>query len=246
MRGLFITLEGPDGAGKSTQEHLLCAYLTRRGRRVVRTREPGGTWVGDLIRDLLLSPAEEVETSTCQHPAPTLPAYGEGKGEVQGRVLHARTELLLYLAARAQHVEECIRPALEGGCDVVCSRFSDSTLAYQGGGLGLDETVIRALDAFATQGLKPDVTFVFDLPAAEGLARVRQQRTGAGETLDRIEARSLAYHERVRQTFLRLAAAEPDRVRVLDARLPVEELHAAVVAHLEPLLQRWEEAEGNS
>jgi dTMP kinase len=245
VRGLFLTLEGADGTGKDTQVRLLAEALEKRGRRVCVTREPGGTRLGNVIRRLLLNPAN--------------------------RDMTARTELLLYLASRAQHVEELIHPALARGEDVVCSRFSDSTLAYQCGGLGLAWAEVEALDRFATGGLVPDMTFVFDLPPEEARQRLgeawqrrdrltgqiafvfdlppeearqqsrrREQNHGAHGP-DRIEERPLDYYDRVRQAFLDLAAQHPDRIHVVDARPAEEEVHAAVMAILDPLLRTDDE-----
>ncbi len=174
-RGKFIALEGVEGAGKTTQIPLLEKFLKSRGIPVVTTLEPGGTTVGRRIREILLDPA--------------LPAMA------------AITELLLYNAARAQHVEEVIRPALDAGAYVLCDRFSDSTLAYQGYGRGLDHEVINRLDEIATGGLMPELTIILDLPVGVGLGR----NAGAGK-IDRMELESLEFHERVKSGFHEIAA----------------------------------------
>jgi len=182
----FVTFEGIEGSGKSTHLRLLAAALRSAGRDVVETREPGGTPLGRSLRDLLLQPS-------ATPPEPL-------------------TELLLYCADRAQHVAEVIRPALAAGRIVLCDRFSDSTIAYQGYGRGLDLATVRALDAEAHRGLEPDLTFLLDCPPAAGLARAHA-RSGAG---DRFEQEAVAFHEAVRRGFHALAAAAPERYRLID------------------------------
>ncbi len=185
--GLFVTFEGPEGGGKSTQIRRLAAQLTERSYEVVVTREPGGTPLGESIRELLLG---------TRHSA-MLP----------------ETEALLNAAARAQHVSEVIRPALALGKVVLCDRFLDSTLAYQGAGRGLNIDDLRPMQGFATRGLWPDLTFLLDLPVEVGLAR----RVASGEPLNRFDADSRAFHERVRAYFLTAAQSEPRRWEVIDA-----------------------------
>ena len=194
----LITFEGIEGSGKSTHVRLLGDHLRALGWAPLVTHEPGGTPLGEPIRRLLLDVAS----------APVAPL----------------AELLLYCADRAQHVEQVIRPALEAGRPVVCDRFSDSTLAYQGYGRGLDLAVVRDLDAHARAGLVPALTFVFDCPASEGLARARQRTS----TVDRIEAAPLAFHERVRQGFLTLAAQAPGRYCVIDSTGTIEDAQQQV------------------
>jgi dTMP kinase len=194
-KGLFITLEGPDGAGKSTQLRLLGAKLSIAGVNFIQTREPGGgepDSVAEKIRHLLLAPG--------QHP------------------LTPEAELLLFLAARAQHVAEVIRPALRRGQVVVCERFSDATFAYQVGGRGLPAALVTAANRFATGGLKPDLTLLLDLAPTQGLRRAYQAKVGH----DRIESESAAFHRGVRQTYLRLARTEKRRMRVIPADRPLE------------------------
>ena len=193
-RGWFVTFEGPDGCGKTTQIGLLEAALTAGGHAVTRTREPGGDPVGERVRDLLLS--------------------------ASGNTLSAEAELLLFAAARVQNVCGVVRPALAAGHVVLCDRFTDSTVAYQGHGRGLPLDIIAAINAFATGGLVPDRTFLLDLPPAAGLAR---RSRGEWNRLDR---ESLAFHERVRAGFLETAAGAPERIVVLDAARPLD-----VVAH---------------
>jgi dTMP kinase len=198
-RGSFITIDGPDGGGKTTQAQRLAAHLIDRGVPTHLTREPGGTWLGERIRDLLL----ERTGST----APTDPL----------------ADALLFNAARRQLVREVIRPSLEAGTTVVCARYTDSTLAYQGHGAGVDLDRLRALADTATDGLHPDLTIVLDLPVDVGLARK------APGDVTRFEAEyDLAFHRRVRDGFLAIAAAEPDRVVVVDATGSVDQVSAAV------------------
>jgi len=197
-RGLFITLEGGEGSGKSTQAQALAAALEKRGYSVYLTHEPGGTELGRAIQSML---------EADQAPTPI-------------------AELLLFVADRAQHVHEVIAPALAGGKIVVCDRFSDSTLAYQGFGRGLDIGLIRRLNDEATGGLKPDVTLLLDLRPEAGLAR-------EGAQLDVTGRESLEFHERVREGFLALAREEPERFVVIDATLEPEEITERVVAAVE-------------
>jgi len=194
--GSFVTLEGVDGVGKTTQCSLLCAALEATGREVVRLREPGGTVVGERVRDILLDPATGAVDPVC--------------------------ELLLYEAARAQLVGEVVRPALERGAYVVSDRFYDSTLAYQGYGRQLGFDTVRAANALACGEVAPHRTLLLDLPPHE--AHARATRGGA----DRMELEGLAFQERVRAGFVRAAAEEPGRVRVVDASGTVEEVWGRV------------------
>ena len=203
---LFVTFEGIEGSGKSTHLRRLAAHLKVRGLAVVETREPGGTVAGGAIRALLLG-AEAI---------PLTPL----------------AELLLYCADRAQHLHEVVSPALAAGRVVLCDRFSESTLAYQGYGRGLDLARVRALDAEARDGVAPALTFLFDCRVEEGLARARA-RAGTG---DRFEREAVAFHERVRRGFQEMARAEPERFRVLDSSAPVDAVHALVVAETEKRL----------
>jgi dTMP kinase len=204
-RGVFITFEGIEGCGKTTQIRLLAEHLRNLGYTVILTREPGGTPAAESIRAILLDPAN--------------------------KCLSSSTELLLYAAARAQHVHEVIRPAVESGSVVLCDRFADSTTAYQGGGRGLPMDKIEMLHAIATGGMNPDCTLLFDLPAADGLARTH----GRGAP-DRIEAEPLLFHERVREAFLHLAAKEPERFAVIDASAPVEIIAEKIRQRVDQLL----------
>ncbi len=198
---MFITFEGPDGSGKSTQIKLLGADLAARGERVLVTREPGGTAIGEQIRDVVLS--------------------------TRNQGVRDETEALLFSAARAQIVAQVIRPALAENKIVLCDRYADSTLAYQGYGLGLDLDALRAIIHFATGGLKPDLTFYLDVPAEVGLARRRR-----GES-NRLDQKEIAYHTRVRAGFLELARAEPARWIVIDGARAVEPVQAEIGARLD-------------
>ncbi|OGQ66600.1 MAG: dTMP kinase [Deltaproteobacteria bacterium RIFCSPLOWO2_12_55_13] len=198
----LISFEGGDGSGKTTQLKLLDNYLASRGKLCLSTREPGGTTLGEMIRKILLE-AGKVEI-----------AYP--------------TELFLYLADRAQHVHEVIRPALASGRLVLCDRFTDSTLAYQGYGRGVDLDMLRRLNQVASHGITPDVTFLLDCPVEVGLSRTAQRNMNlksGGSREDRFEQERADFHERVRRGFLELARAEPQRIYVLDASRPTEEVH---------------------
>jgi dTMP kinase len=203
MPGYFIAFEGGEGAGKSTQEARLAQSLAARGHAVLRTREPGGTPAGEQIRHVLLSP------------------------EFEG--LDARAEALLFAAARGEHVARVIRPALERGDVVICDRYIDSSVAYQGYGRDLGPSRVRDLSLWATHELLPDLTVVLDVDPEVGLARFAER--------DRLEAEPIEYHRAVRAAFLALAAAEPDRYLVLDARDGVDTIAAAILARVESGLE---------
>ncbi len=204
MSGIFITFEGGDGAGKTTQSELLASWLAARGLEVVRTREPGGTPLGVSVRELLL----------------------------HGEHVDQRAEALLYAADRAQHIAEVVRPAIARGAVVVQDRYIDSSLAYQGAGRPLPPQEVRSLNEWATEGLWPRLTVLLDVTPELAASR----RRAAGQQADRLEREAEEFHARVRERFLDLAAAEPDRFLVLDASLPVEELHTAIVARVAPML----------
>jgi dTMP kinase len=211
IRGWFITIEGPEGAGKTTQASALADHLTARGLDVHLTREPGGTWLGERLREVVLARTEAVGATD------------------------PLTDALLFNAARRQLVSEVIRPALEGGRTVVCARYADSTLAYQGYGAGVPLARLRTIEATATDGLTPDLTILLDLPAEDGLARV------APGDVTRFEVEfDLDFHRRVRDGFLALAAAEPDRFAVIDARLSAQAVAVAVAAAADRLAQASE------
>jgi dTMP kinase len=203
---LFITFEGIEGSGKTTQIRLLAEHFRLRGLPVLATREPGGCSIADAIRQILLHP--------------------------DNSILDARAELFLYAAARAQHVEEVIRPALAGGTTVLCDRFMDATVAYQGFGRGIDLSLIEHLNDLATAGVKPDLTILLDMPAGEGLQRAINRNTGAASCEDRFERESLDFHSRVREGYLYLACRE-ERFRIVDAGGAEEEVFRRVLAALE-------------
>jgi len=200
--GIFITFEGGDGAGKTTQTELLAEWIsTRFGREVIRTFEPGDTEVGKQIRSLVL--------------------HGEDLG--------ARSEALLFAADRAHHVSTLIRPAIDRGAVVLCDRYIDSSVAYQGAGRELEAQEIRDLSLWATENLTPDLTVVLDIDPARGLVR-------RGDEPDRMERESLAFHEAVRESFLAQARADAHRYLVLNALEPITDLHEAITKRIEPLL----------
>ena len=207
MSGRFVTVDGGEGAGKTTQMGFMREYLERRGCRVVVTREPGGTSLGEEIRALLL---------------------GHRDG---GMTLTAET--LLMFAARAEHLERVIRPALATGCWVLCDRFTDATYAYQGGGRGLPLERIAVLEEWVQGALRPDLTLLLDVPVATGL-----MRAGRRGVADRFEREDVDFFERVRAMYLERAAHEPDRYRIVDASQSVE----VVQAEVETMLAKWLES----
>ena len=204
--GLFIAFEGGDGAGKSTQATLLTEALGRAGHTVVRTREPGGTPVGEKLRALVLD---------------------HGHGEID-----PRTEALIFAASRAAHVQQVIRPALQRGDIVVCDRYIDSSVAYQGAGRGLGTDAVRGINEWATEGLAPDLTVLLDVDPEAG----RSRRTAQDAAEDRLESEPDEFHSSIRTAFLALAEAAPGRYLVLDARLPVAELAEKILDRIGGLL----------
>lgn len=209
MKGLFITLEGLDGAGKTTQLHKAAQLLRQKGYEVVESREPGGTELAEKVRALVLDA--------------TLP-------------LNNITQTLLYLAARSEHVDKLLRPALESGKIVLCDRFSDSTLAYQGlaAGKSLEELKpLRQLNAFATEGLAPDITIVLD-----GDPQILVKRRDARGVTDRYEEQGLELQYKLRDAFSKLAEAEPERMRIINAEGSEEQVNNAIMAVIEEFLER--------
>ena len=202
MPGFFIALEGGEGAGKSTQERRIADYLVARGRTVVRTREPGGTPAAEAIRNVVLST------------------------EFAG--LDDRAEALLFAAARGEHVARVIRPALERGDVVLCDRYLDSSVAYQGYGRGLGADTIRDLSLWATRDLLPDLVVVLDIDPRRGLSRVKDP--------DRLESEPIAYHDAVREGFLDLASKDPQRYLVVDANMSLSAITGAITAVLDERL----------
>jgi len=212
MPGLFVTFEGGEGTGKTTQLKALLAHLRAAGWDAIETRDPGGTPIGKQIRGLLLDP--------------------------ENTRMAAASELFLYEASRAQLVHEVIRPALDAGRIVLCDRFTDSTVAYQGYGRELDLDLIARLNAMATDGVRPDLTFLLDLDPEAGLVRATQRVTQRQERHDRIEEEVLAFHQRVRAGYRAIAAAEPGRVAVLDAARGMAEIEGDIRRRVDELLRR--------
>jgi dTMP kinase len=220
LNGAFITFEGIDGSGKSTQVRMLASVLRLRGMDVVQTREPGGTPLGARLREALLDAQEQVDPLA---------------------------ELLLYAADRAQHVRVMLRPALAAGRVVLSDRYADATVAYQGAGRGFEPSLVAQVVQLATGGLKPDLTLLFDLSVAESSERSRHRTTtDHGAPSDRLELEADNFHMRVRDAYLQIAAAEPERVRIVDASLSVEEIHAHVLEIVVPFLEgrgQWARSE---
>ena len=199
---MFITLEGPEGSGKSMQICDMAEFLRRQGKQVLTTREPGGTFIGDQIREVIM--------------------------RMDNTMMSPRAEILLFCAARAQIVEEVIRPNLEKGVVVISDRYADSTLAYQGYGHGLDLEILKQILHFATGGLKPDLTLLLDVDVEEGLNR---RRIGGGEW-NRLDAQQLAFHQRVRQGYLKMVTEEPARWLVINAGKKPPQVQADIQAAL--------------
>jgi dTMP kinase len=211
--GLFITLEGVEGSGKTTQAARLGDALRAKGHRALVTHEPGGTRAGEAIRSIFLDPAVSLDVAA---------------------------ELLLVLADRAQHVREKLRPAVAAGDIVISDRYSDSTTAYQGYGRGFDLNLLGDLNRLASDGMKPDMTIVLDVAVETGLERTRARVRGATRGPDRFEGQDNEFHRRVRQGFLAIAREEPDRVIVVDAARPLEEVSAEVLAAVSGMMaRRW-------
>jgi dTMP kinase len=213
---MFITFEGPEGSGKSTQIKLLAAYLRERGHAVVATREPGGTAIGDQIR-------------ACLH-------------DVNNTAMVAAAEILLYSASRAQLVAELIRPALAAGQIVLCDRYADSTMAYQGYGRGLDKNELAQITRFATGGLPPDLTFMLDITVERGLERRLQN----GQEMNRMDRQTVAFYERVRQGYYELAAAAPDRWVILDGDRPAEIVQVDLRRICDERLPDWRKSDSGA
>ncbi|QJQ96373.1 MULTISPECIES: dTMP kinase [Halomonadaceae] len=213
-RGRFITLEGGEGVGKSTNLGWVCDWLTARGIEVVSSREPGGTPRAEAIRELLLDPA-------CEEP------------------LDATAELLLIFAARAQHLAQKIRPALERGVWVVCDRFTDATFAYQGGGRGLDTDHIATLERLVQQQLSPDLTLLLDMPVDAAQIRLAARLDHRGERLDRFERERGEFFQAVRAAYLARAQSDPARVAVIDASGSLEAVQAQLGARLAEQVASW-------
>ena len=197
-KGLFITFEGADGCGKTTQMNLLAEYLKKQGREVVLTREPGSKGLGEKIREILLNYDGEVSD---------------------------RCESFLFLADRAQNIDTIVNPAVDAGKIVLCDRHTDSSVAYQGYGRGLDIERINMLNNLATNGKKSDITFVFDIDTETSMKRV-------GKEKDRMESAGFEFHTKVRNGYLEIAKKEPERIKVIDASKSIEEIHQEVLSYL--------------
>lgn len=208
MTGTFITFEGIDGSGKTTQLRLLSNFLKSKGCDTLITREPGGTPVGNRLRAALLDAHEEVDPLT---------------------------ELLVFAADRAQHVRRVLRPAIEKGQLVFSDRYADATAAYQGAGRGFSPELISEIIELATEGLKPDLTLLFDLSIEESNTRTRRRTEGKFKG-DRLDSETADFHERVRDEYLRLAAAEPDRIKVIESKHRIDETHERVKQVIVPFL----------
>jgi len=207
LTGKFISFEGGDGAGKSTQLSLLSGDLEALGRRVILTREPGGTRLSEQIRSWVLHESD---------------------------ALCKQAELLLIFAARAQHISEVIRPALLRGDWVLCDRFTDASYAYQGGGRGIPVGFIQQIEAVSTEGMRPDLTLLLDLPVIQGIER----SVGRGQGSDRFEEQDLEFKRRVRQAYLDRQSDEPDRIRMIDATKSVESVHTQIWDLVSNLIDR--------
>jgi dTMP kinase len=208
--GTFITFEGIDGSGKSTQLRLLSIFLTSAGCDTLLTREPGGTPVGNRLRAALLDASEEVDPLT---------------------------ELLVFAADRAQHVRRVLRPALAAGRVVFSDRYADATAAYQGAGRGFRPELIDEIIQLATEGLKPDLTILFDISVSDSTARTQRRGNGSHKG-DRLDSEDDAFHKRVRQAYLELARREPERIKIVDTSQRIEVTHQRVKAIIVPFLQR--------
>ncbi|MCC7201372.1 MAG: dTMP kinase [Nitrospirae bacterium] len=210
MEGRFITFEGIEGCGKTSQAKLLIRYLEEKGHNVLMTREPGGTPISEAIREILLSTSFSNMTP--------------------------HTEVLLYLASRAQHVSEVIRPSLEAGKIIICDRFSDSTFVYQCLVRGIDIRMIEAINSFATEGVSPHITFVLDVDPAEGLRRARSRNQKNMREEDRMESESMDFHQRVREGYLKWAMEFPERIFVISSDREKEAVHREIAKLVDKVL----------
>lgn len=204
VKGIFITFEGSEGCGKSTQVELLCQFLRRKRKNVLHVREPGGIKISEKIRDILLDEKNKEMAKSC--------------------------EVLLYMAARAQLVEEIILPALKKGKIVICDRFLDSTIAYQGYGCGIDIRFIEEIGRYVTEKITPDITFLLDMDTEKGLSRIKKAK-------DRIEQRSVDYHRRVRKGYLAIARKDPKRVKVIEGHQTREKIQKIIQQYVSMFLK---------
>lgn len=206
LKNKFITFEGGEGSGKTTQIKLLVDHLTNYNLSITQTKEPGGSIIGDQIRNILLHPKN----------------YN----------LSYKSELLLYAAARAQHIEEIIKPALNNNQTVICDRFTDSTIAYQGYGRELDMKLIKLLNDLSTNSLIPDITLYLDIDPTIGIKRSLDRQNGNNINEDRMEQESIEFHKKIRHGFLELAKSEPKRFIVIDANQTIEQIHSEILRKL--------------
>jgi dTMP kinase len=221
VKGIFITFEGPDGAGKTTQLQRLARELQAGGHEVVVTREPGGTPISDKIRSIILSPDNQEMVD--------------------------KTEVLLYAASRAQHVHERILPALQENKIVLCDRFIDASVAYQAYGLGIDIELVKAINRFASSALQPTRTYLLDVPVEVSKGRLLQRSLDSAQApLDRIEQKGFEYHNRVREGFHQIAKEEPKRIVVIDAHRKEDEIAADIFTDFKRLLEYYLYEEGKS
>jgi len=208
-KGIFITFEGPEGSGKTTQANLLIKYFKKMGREVIYTREPGGTKISEQIRNILL--------------------------DKKNKEMDKYTELLLYIASRRQLITEKIEKELKDGKVVICDRFIDASLAYQGYGRGIDLNFIKELNNLATNGRKPDITFLMDIEVTEGLTKTKnidKKHSKKGE-MDRIEAENIKFHQRVRNGYIKIMREEPERIYLIKVNKSIEEIHKKIVSLIE-------------
>ncbi|HOK40663.1 MAG TPA: dTMP kinase [bacterium] len=208
-KGIFITFEGPEGSGKTTQANLLIKYFKKKGREVIYTREPGGTKISEQIRNILL--------------------------DKKNKEMDKYTELLLYIASRRQLVAEKIEKELKSGKVIICDRFTDASLAYQGYGRGIDLNFIIELNNIATNNRKPDITFLMDIEIEEGLNKTKnidKKHSKKGE-MDRIEAESLKFHQKVRNGYRKIMKKEPERICLIKVNKSIEEIHKKIVELIE-------------
>lgn len=212
MEGLFISLEGPEGSGKTTQAQILSEYLSEKGYEVALTHEPGGTPLGEKLRHILLTP--------------------------NGNDLSTFCELFLYLADRADHVEKVIKPALNEGKVVICDRFADATIAYQGYGQGVEIGLIEQLNLLAAQQIEPDLTIVLDIDSQVGLRKAIETKIEIGlKNGDRLEQRGLDFHRRVRQGYLNIAQNNPSRVKLIQVGDSIEEIQRKIRNYVDELIR---------
>lgn len=213
MKPVFVTLEGPEGSGKSTHTKKLADYLQKKGFKVLATREPGGTDISEQIRDILLSS--------------------------ENKKLASKAELFLYLASRAQHLEELVKPALRKNKIVLCDRFFDATLAYQGYGRNLNKDLIKSLNDFTVGELRPDITILLDIEAEKGLRKkVRMnQKESPGASPDLMESQTKEFHERVREGYLELAKNEPERIKIVKCQKTIEATQKKIRDEIDSFLE---------